>query len=106
MSELKPLTREEIRPCDYCHKPLMHGHSLNVYRVRIESHVLDLNALQRQGGLETMLGSPALANVMSPERGYSVPLDHAEAIICFDCAVRHGPIALLETDGNTNNPES
>lgn len=36
------------------------------YRVTVEQCGLDRNAIQRQAGLELMLGSPALASAMGP----------------------------------------
>lgn len=57
----------------------------------MEMHVLDTGALQRQSGLEAMLGGNAtIAAAMSPESHYSVTLKEgnpADLIICQDCAL-------------------
>jgi hypothetical protein len=98
-TKIKPLERGEIRKCDCCGKGLMHNSSLNVYRVRVESHVLDVNVLGRQMGLEMVFGGGSagavLADVMGPERSYSVPLVARDLVICFDCAVKMPAAALL-----------
>ena len=101
---IQPLQRAEIRKCDCCGKGLMHDSSLNVYRVRVESHVLDVRALGRQMGLEMVFGGGSsgavLADVMGPERSYSVPLVARDVVICFDCALKF-PAAALLGDGDT-----
>ena len=101
---IQPLQRAEIRKCDCCGKGLMHDSSLNVYRVRVESHVLDVNALRRQMGLEMVFGGGAsgavLADVMGPDSNYSVPLAARDLVICFDCAIKQPALVLLG-DGDT-----
>lgn len=107
--KIQPLQRGEIRKCDCCGKGLMHGSSLNVYRVRVESHVLNVNVLRRQAGLEMVFGGGAagavLADVMGPERDYSVPLVARDLVICFDCAIKQPAIVLLGDEQTSTESE-
>jgi hypothetical protein len=97
-AEKPGLKQADLTPCAICGKGLAHDHSLNFYRVAIESHVINLPAVRRQHGLEAFLGSPALARAMGMDEDMTVPLTTTGFInICFDCAVKWHVPGLLET---------
>jgi hypothetical protein len=62
------IKQHEIRKCVLCGKGVAHaGHPL-FYRITIEQFGLMKDAIQRQSGLEMMLGGHAkLANIMGPD---------------------------------------
>lgn len=99
------LKRADLKPCPLCGKGLAHDHSLNVYRIAIEMHVLHMSAIRRQHGLELMMGT-ALANIFSPDEDMTVPLASVGFVtICFDCAVKWHVAGLLESLA-TDEPEA
>lgn len=65
------------------------------WRVRIQRLGLDLRALQRQSGLEMMMGSVGLARALSPDEEMTVSVAGPLTVtICEDCADKR--ICLLE----------
>lgn len=55
------------------------------YRVTIETIVPNVAAIQRQAGLEAMLGGAVdIAEAMSPERGYGEVVDRATRYVGLD----------------------
>ena len=92
------LKQREITTCACCGKGIGHNRSLNFYRITIESHVVNLPAVQRQTGLEMMLGSAAIAAVMGPDEPMSMIFDETKpAVLCFDCALNKSVVELAET---------
>lgn len=68
-----------------------------MYRVTIEAHFLDTQAIRRQSGLEAMLGGAlGLADVLSPEQGYSTLLSARTGIVCQECMLDSKLAQLLE----------
>ena len=78
----------EIKKCIFCKKGMMHNQIPTFYTVKLQRHMLDLSACQRQNGLEQMLGGHALlASVMGPNEDLSKPLGNEfDVWICEDCA--------------------
>lgn len=78
----------QIKPCAACGGKLsgQYGHNLNVYRVTIDSLIIDPNATRSFTGLSMMLGgSMALAGALSPDRKLLKCFGSDELIVCFDC---------------------
>lgn len=75
----------------------MHSGIPIFFRVRIERMAVNMGAVQRQHGLELMLGGHAvLANVMGPNEDLAVELgDAVTAILCIDCSIK-GTVAEIE----------
>ncbi len=79
------MKREDLKKCAICKEGLAHGGSPMFYRIKIESMILNLQALQEQAGLEIMLGSPDLAHVMGPDRDIATKAGGNEVLICLEC---------------------
>lgn len=79
---MSEISRAEIRPCDACAKPI----GLVFFRVNVQRFVVDASAVREAAGLETMLGSPTLAEVMGSGRPLAQELDGSTLILCQDCA--------------------
>lgn len=96
------MKQTDIKKCAICNNGMMHKGIPHFYTVKIQSHILDLSACQRQTGLEMMLGGHAqLANIMGPDEVIAKSLsDEVNAWICQDCAIENliSIIGLLETD--------
>lgn len=88
------MKRSEAKPCPVCRRPLCHSRSSNVYRVRIESLLIDRVAVRRAEGLEMMLGN--LAEVMGPNEDLAACFCSREVILCFDCAARRSVCSIVE----------
>jgi hypothetical protein len=87
IDKLPGIKQCEIRPCVVCSKGVAHaGHPL-FYRITIEQCGLDRGAIQRQTGLEVMLGDHALlANVMGPNEDMAKILSKKDNLwICIRC---------------------
>lgn len=83
------ITRDDIEPCVMCGEGVAHSNQIQFYRVTIESHVLDARAIQRETGLEMMLGHPAVAAVLSPDSHFSATLidGNPTVLVCQECAL-------------------
>lgn len=94
------MKQTELRKCCKCGKGVMHSGVPIFFRVRIERMAVNLPAVQRQHGLELMLGGHAvLANVMGPNEDLAVNLgEPVTTIVCMDCSIR-GTVAEIEELG-------
>lgn len=85
----KPMKEAELREfaeCAKCGRKVGETKLPIFYTVTIARHGVLLNAVQRQAGLEMMLGSPGLAQVMSPAEDMTRPLmDTGTVMICEEC---------------------
>ena len=56
------------------------------WTLAVQRFGIDMQAVQRQHGLELMLGSPALAAVMGTDEDLAKPLmDKVDVILCEEC---------------------
>lgn len=88
----KPLlTRDQIRPCPLCKRGLMHNGVPLVWKLTVERVGIDARAVQKQAGLEQMMGgNVAIAEVFSPVADYGVGLGGPVAVvICEECALKN-----------------
>lgn len=83
----------------------MHDRQLACTRVRVTRMFPNLRAIQRQHGLELMIGNAAIANVMGENSDLLVPI-HAEEtlLVCDDCAIKTGIHRLWERDEQETEP--
>lgn len=90
------MKQTDIKPCAGCGKGVMHTGLPLFWRVTIARYGIDVTAVQRQAGLEMMLGSAALAHVMGPNETLAKPvMDDVILIFCEDCAMKPYPVAAL-----------
>lgn len=98
------MKEKELRECASC---VMCGKKIGAcgvpifYRVRIETHVVDLAAVQRQQGLAMMLGGNGLlASVMGPDEEMTkMPAEPVELTVCGACVVTNTCVSALEELG-------
>ncbi len=80
------MKREDIKPCIVCDKGVAHDNNLMFFKVKITRFVIDARAIQSQAGLETMLGSASLAQVMGPDEDLAIEVGEGdEALISMSC---------------------
>ena len=84
--------KDVIQKCLLCNQGLMHNQwNPTFFRVTLERHIVDMQAVSRQAGLEQFFGgSPgavAVASVMGPDEDMSKPMGAIPTfLICGDCA--------------------
>lgn len=97
------MKQSEFKKCACCGNGVMHNGCLIFYRVRLERMVIDLPAVERQHGLEMMLGrNAALAAVMGPNEDLAKSLGGPiTVLVCQDCSNNYhvADIAELPEEG-------
>lgn len=90
---MKEKELREVAKCAICGKGIGHTSLPFFYRVRIERYRLNAGALQRQTGLEMMVGP--LAGVMGPNEDMAEKVSSKEVTVCVACSVRQTMVAAL-----------
>ena len=86
----------DLKPCAICGLGVMHAGVPVFFRVKVEHMGIDTLAVRQTHGLETMLGSVALARVMGPDPDIAKPIvDAVEVLVCQSCALEPRPLMLL-----------
>lgn len=89
-TELKPrpFDRTELQKCHGCDKGVMHTGDIHFYEVVVTQCVADLASIQKQHGLEMMMGAAApLAAAMSPTTNVAHRMPPVRRLLCSDCAL-------------------
>lgn len=83
------MKHKDLKPCCVCGKGVCHDQQPLSTRIKVTRMVVNIPAVQRQTGLEMMLGGNAtIANAMGPDEDMLVPLDkEADLLICDQCAM-------------------
>lgn len=92
------MKRSELKNCAVCDKGLMHSGSVAFFRVTLQRMIFDLDAVRELHGLETMMRSPVIANVLGPNRDLADPLNEEGPItilICDDCSTSPHILAAI-----------
>ncbi len=102
------MKQREIQKCAACDKGVMHAGSPIFYRVRLEQMAINVPAVERQHGLELVLGRNApLAAIMGPNEDLAVPLGKAETLLlCQTCALEVHFAQLLDRCEQNETPEA
>ncbi len=95
LDKLPGIKQRELAPCGICGKGVAHGNYPLFWRVRVERFGLDQSAVMRQHGLELMLGSPVLAQVMGPDPDIGKQLGQGSALLCEECVLSRMPELLM-----------
>jgi hypothetical protein len=91
----KPMDVSELKNCRACGRGAGAGGPV-FYELTLTQCVVDPNA-RRMAGLEQMMGSVALARVLSPDNTVAQRLPSHRHIFCADCAIKEVvPLMLLE----------
>lgn len=85
----------ELRPCDHCGKHV----APIFFRLTVEQHVINQNAVREYAGLATMFGSAPLADVFGSYGNRATePASKAELLLCTACFCSdHGVAVAWET---------
>lgn len=93
---MKERELREAATCAVCGDKIGKG-GVHFYRVKVDMHVLNLPALQRQQGLAMMMnGNGMLASVMGPDEDMTEVTQSAEFTVCGECGLTgEHPVAYL-----------
>ena len=96
------MKQTEIKPCAACGKGVMHAGAPQFYQVTVQPYLVNVPAIQRQHGLEQMLGNATIAFHMGTQEDIAQPVgEPVVMLLCQYCAITEQSIAgLLETQGN------
>lgn len=89
--------RSDIQPCARCGRGIAHAGPV-FYRVAVEQMVIDAVAVQREAGLEAMVGNAAIAAALSPNADFAHVFRHREVLLCGACGIDPTVIAVLLDD--------
>ena len=94
------LREKELRAaanCICCRKPIGHTGIPLFWRVTLERHGVNMQAVKRQDGLTAMLGGHAgLAQIMGPDEAMTQVLHGPVTVtVCEGCALESHPIAMM-----------
>lgn len=83
------MKQKDLKPCHCCGKGVMHDGSPLFLRISVDRFGVDAQAVKQQHGLELMVGSSVLANIMGPDRDLAKRIDgRADMLICTTCAAK------------------
>lgn len=94
---------EELKPCAFCGKGMMHSGVPLFYRLTVEHMGIDVREVQRASGMEQFMGNNvALARVFhDPEIAKRVGDQHT-ALVCQSCALEpHMLAGLIQDEGRS-----
>jgi hypothetical protein len=84
------MKQKDFKKCAICGKGVMHSGQITFYKVSITMMGIDIGAVQRQHGLEMMMGNAAIAHVMGPDEDLAKPIGKDETgLICNHCSIYH-----------------
>ena len=93
------MREDELRKrstCGLCGEKIGKAGTPMFYTVKVQRHILDLRAIQRQSGLAMMLGAAPLARIMGPDEEMTKELPSFEFTVCGNCDTESHCIAALE----------
>lgn len=90
----------EFTKCMCCDKGMAHNGSPVFLHIKIEYLALDARAIQRQHGLDQLVGSSALGAIMGPDEDMAKLIGSGDRLICGACMldpnVAPVPFSLFE----------
>lgn len=83
LKDLPAVKRQDIRPCEYCGDKLRTPH---FYTLELKSCILDMRAVQRQAGMEMIMGgNPELADILGTQEPLARVATSSKYTICGNC---------------------
>lgn len=91
------MNQTEFQPCAACGKGVMHAGAPQFYRLTVQPHIINTAAIQRQAGLEQMLGGHAtIAFHMGMQEHLAQPFgEPVVMLLCQDCGITGQSVAWL-----------
>lgn len=87
--EDKGLRRQDLEKCAVCGEGVMHAGNLDVYRVEVTQYIAHARNIQRETGLEMMMGGGSVGAVLASVMGDNPVLlqecSVASGLLCQTC---------------------
>lgn len=100
------MKQTEIKPCVVCKKGVAHSNQIAFFRVTVEHMVLNFPAIQRQHGLEQMLGgNAAIAFHMGTQEDMAKCASTSKGLVCQECWITRPAAAIWEALANAEAAE-
>lgn len=109
MMASRPFRRHDIRPCAICERGVAHDGNILIWRISFERLGLDRRAIERQHGLELIVGSPAIAHVLGSDAELAKPVDGPhDVLVCEPCVtdLLMGLFVIAEKRNRVPAPDS
>ncbi len=90
------MKQADLKPCALCNKGVLADRNIAFYRIRVTNFVADMGAINRQVGLEMLVGNPTIANVMGPDDDIAIPFSEGDCLVCMTCATTKHIGELIE----------
>jgi hypothetical protein len=101
------IKHRELQPCALCDKGVGHGNYPLFWRMKLERFCVDVAAVRRQHGLETMIGSPAIAAAMGPDADVAKTIyGPCQVLVCESCVLSHLPGLFAIADDDTKRADT
>lgn len=101
------MKQTDITPCVSCGLGVANGNVIAFFRVKVEHFVLNVGAIQRQSGLEQMLGgNAALAFHMGPQEDIAMCATEVTGLVCQHCLMKLSAAAMWESLGKHSDEEA
>lgn len=90
------MKQTELQKCAICAKGMMHDGQPWFYRLSIDQMVIDARAVQRQHGLEQVVGNARIAHALGPQEDMAQKMAGVTICVCAKCALMESlPVAVL-----------
>ena len=99
------MKRWEIKNCIMCDQGVCHGNVPFFYKLQLSVMGLRVKAVERQVGLEMMMGNASIVYAMGPDEDIATEIDKADVLLCQPCAIEYPiPVILKTVAEKTDDP--
>lgn len=95
------MKQRDFEKCVSCGRG-MAAAGVHFFRVEVEQFVFDCRAIERQVGLQMIVGSAELAAVLGPDEDLAVGVLKRRGLLCADCGRRTPAAVVLEAVASTD----
>lgn len=90
------MKRESLTKCIGCDRGVFHSGGLIFFNLLVSRLVANVGAIERQHALETLTGSPAIAQAIGPHEDLASEIGLSTFNVCQECAVHVCLAELIE----------
>ena len=100
------MKRDKIEKCIDCGEGLSHNRDMVFFELKVTQHILDMNVIRREHGLEEMMGgNVALARAFSTDEDISKELEEVRMLICTECFYKTDVPSWVEKKNGENESD-
>lgn len=100
---MRGIRRADLQACCLCGKGLLHDGNIVAYGVTVQQYIADVGAINRQAGLEMMLGGHAsLAHIMGTDSEFLKAVgEEKPKLVCQPCFLHSHTASIWEAEART-----